>query len=84
MGLRVDVEWRVPVGEVVRAVVGLRLRLRLGLRVRGDDRVSVIVRDDDEGPAGLGVSVFWVEDVVVVCLAVMSLVEVVVPPLVQV
>ena len=71
MGLRVDVDWRVPVGEVVRAVVGLRLRLRLGLRVRGDDRVSVIVRDDDAGPAGLGVSVFWVEDVVVVCLAVM-------------
>ena len=77
-----------PVGEVVRAVVGLRIRLRLGLRVRGDDRINVVVRvdqdDDDAVPVGLGVSVFWVADVVVVCLAVMPLVEVVVPPVVQV
>ena len=71
-------------GEVARAVVGLRLRLRLGLRVRADDRVNVVVRDDDDVTTGLGVSVFWVADVVVVCLALMSLVEVVVPLVVQV
>ena len=47
MGLRVDVEWRVPVGEVVRAVVGLRLRLGLGLTVRAKDAVNVFVRDED-------------------------------------
>ena len=77
-----------PVGEVVRAVVGLRIRLRLGLRVRGDDRINVVVRDDqdddDAVPVGLGVSVFWVADVVVVCLAVMSVVQVAVPPVVKV
>ena len=70
----------------MRAVVGLRLRLGLGLRVRADDRVTVtvIVPDKDDVSRGLGVSVFWVADVVVVCLAVMPLVEVVVPPVVQV
>ena len=69
-------------------MVGLRIRLRLGLRVRGDDRINVVVRDDqdddDAVPVGLGVSVFWVADVVVVCLAVMSVVQVAVPPVVKV
>ena len=46
--------------------------------------MTSLERDDDDVSTGLVVSVFWVADVVVVCLAVIPLVEVVVPLVVQV